>query len=66
MEKLEEVNARLVEDVNNGESEKRDENDAAMNTEKLKDKIAITIDTIKGLTKRKAELIAKNDILMAP
>ena len=64
MEELEELNARLVDDCNNAELEVVERDESAQI--KTKKKIQVTIDTIVMMKKRKAELVATNDILMAP
>ena len=60
MESLEELNARYVEDVNNGEQEKsmRDVHGSAGEIERIKNKIIYTDDTIKAMKKRLIELRA--------
>ena len=68
MEQLEELNARLVDEVNNGEQESMmmDSSNAATRKEQLAKKIQITEETIVAMKKHYSELIASNDILMAP
>ena len=68
MEKLEEVNARFVNDVNIGESECMggSELNSTKDIEIIRKKIDIADETNIALKKRKTELIASNDILMAP
>ena len=68
MEQLEELNARLVDEVNNGEQESMmmDQSHAATQKEKLANKIKFTDETIVAMKKHLTELVAQNDILMAP
>ena len=68
MEHLEELNARLVEDVNNGEQElmMRDSSSSAIEKKEVQQKIKVTDETVKAMEKRLIELRAHNDVLMAP
>ena len=68
MENLEELNARLVEDVNNGEQELmlRDSSSSAIEKKEIQQKIKVTEETVKAMEKRLIELRAHNDVLMAP
>ena len=68
MEHLEELNARLVEDVNNGEQELmlRDSSSSAIEKKEIQQKIKVTEETVKAMELRLIELRAHNDVLMAP
>ena len=68
MEQLEAENARLVEDVNNGEQElmMRDSSNSAIEKREIQEKIKVTGETVKAMERRLIELRAHNDVLMAP